>query len=70
MKYSSNKEIEVFVRHLVKEGWSYRRGGKHGQLRAPVGWPAIPVPCTPSDRRAFLNFRRDVRLAARLAGMR
>ena len=64
MRYSSAKEIDALVRQLVKEGWTFSRGGRHGRLLAPTGWPSVVVPCTPGDRRAFLNFRRDVRHAA------
>ena len=61
MKYSAGKEIDALVRHLVKSGWQFRHGGKHGRLFAPDGGPILTVPKTPSDRRAFLNFRQDVR---------
>ncbi len=61
MKYSADKEIEVLVRRLVREGWLYERRRKHGCLMPPTGRVALTVPCTPGDRRAFLNFRRDVR---------
>lgn len=61
MKYSADKEIEVLVRRLVREGWQYERRRKHGCLMPPNGRSALTVPCTPGDRRAFLNFRRDVR---------
>lgn len=60
MKYSTAKEINVLVRQLIREGWSFRHGGKHGRLRAPDGCSSLSVPCTPGDRRAFLNFRQHV----------
>lgn len=62
MKYSSEKKIDGLVRKLVKAGWLFTRGGKHGRLQPPSGH-ALTVPCSPSDRRAYLNFRRDVRSA-------
>ncbi len=61
MKYSSGKEIDALVRRLVQEGWHFRRGSRHGQLYSPRGWPRVIVPTTPGDRRAFMNFRQDVR---------
>lgn len=67
MKYSSAKEIDVLVRRLVKKGWTFWHGGKHGRLKAPTGGPTLVVPCTPGDRRSFLNFRSDVRNAAAVA---
>lgn len=64
MKYCSSKEIDVLVRQLVRQGWSFTRGKKHGRLRPPCGRTALTVPGTPSDCRAFLNFRRDLRHVA------
>lgn len=61
MKYSADKDIHRLVRELVGAGWSYGRGARHGRLRAPAGLGVLTVPNTPSDRRAFLNFRQDVR---------
>jgi len=66
MKYCAAKEIDQLVRQLIHQGWSFRRGGKHGRLRSPAGKVTLSVPSTPSDRRAFLNFRRDIRHAVGL----
>lgn len=68
MKYSSCKELNVLIRQLVREGWSYSQGRKHGKLSPPVGDDRITVPGSPSDWRAVMNFRRDVREARRLDG--
>ncbi len=57
------KEIKTLVKWLIRQGWSFHKGSKHGRLRAPSGLPTLTVPGTPGDRRAFLNFRRDVRRA-------
>ena len=46
---------------LIKSGWKYYRGAKHGRLNAPCGRSTLTVPTTPSDKRAFMNFRQDVR---------
>jgi hypothetical protein len=60
MKYSKDKNIATVVGRLVQNGWQYHMGGRHGKLVSPAGrW--IPVPCTPSDHRAFQNFKRDIR---------
>lgn len=67
MKYCAMKEIDSLVKGLVRQGWSFQKGGKHGRLRAPSGRATLTVPATPSDRRAFLNFRRDVRQALALS---
>ena len=60
MKYSSQKDIDKLVRTLVREGWLYWRGGKHGRLQAPFADAKLTVPGSPSDMNAFENFRRDV----------
>ncbi|MRR51461.1 MAG: hypothetical protein EG825_11195 [Rhodocyclaceae bacterium] len=67
MKYCTAKEIDCLVKQLIRQGWSFQKGRKHGRLSAPTGQPTLTVPCSPSDRRAFLNFRRDVRHSFRQA---
>lgn len=68
MKYCSSKDIDALVRQLVRQGWSFTRGKKHGRLRPPSGQPVLTVLGTPSDCLAFLNFKRDLRQAALGAG--
>jgi hypothetical protein len=63
MKYSRSKEIESIVRDLVDQGWLFWWGGKHGRLRHPRGFPVLTVPTSPGDRRALMNFLKDVRRA-------
>lgn len=65
MKYCSAKDINTLVRQLVLSGWTFRWRGKHGRLSAPAGKPTLTVPGSPSDRRALLNFRQDIRHAQR-----
>lgn len=60
MRYCKDRAISDFVRELIQNGWKYRVGGRHGKLVSPSG-SRIPVPCTPSDHRAFENFKRDIR---------
>lgn len=60
-RYSTSKEINTLVRQLVRDGWQFKRGGQHGKLYAPNSAACLSVPSTPSDQRAFLNFRQDVR---------
>lgn len=63
VKYCSCQEINTLVKGLVRTGWTFFRGGKHGRLREPSGKTTLTVPRSPSDHRAFLNFRRDVQHA-------
>lgn len=65
MKYCASKDFNVLVKQLVRMGWAFRRGAKHGRLISPDGGPALTVPGSPSDHRALQNFRRDVRHAQR-----
>lgn len=60
MRYSNNKEVAALVQTLIKSGWQYMNGKKHGKLIAPNG-RRLAVPGTPSDWRAPINFRRDAR---------
>lgn len=63
MKYCSNKDIEQAIRRLVREGWCYRHGSKHGRLTHPSGWPTLTVAKTPSACRSYQYFRSDLRQA-------
>mgnify|MGYP003600431921 CR=1 FL=1 len=60
MYFSKNKEIDQLVQKLIQFGWSYAKG-RHYKLFPPNGCGMVIVPGTPGDRRAFQNFRRDVR---------
>lgn len=60
VKYSTNKDIARLVRELVRQGWHFQRGSRHGKLRSLSG-RYLTVPGSPSDWRAFKNFERDAR---------
>ena len=45
---------------MIISGWQYHRGKKHGLLIAPSG-NKLTIPSTPSDYRAFYNFRQQVK---------
>jgi hypothetical protein len=66
MKYSKCKEIDSLVSRLVRRGWSFQWGGKHGKVGHPTHGGKIIVPKTPSDYRAYLNFRSDVKRLLRV----
>ncbi len=59
MKYCACKDINREVRARVRDGWIFERRRKHGRLVSPSGG-VVCVPSTPSDCRAFYNFRREV----------
>lgn len=60
MYFSKDKDINKLVRKLLQLGWTYVKG-RHYKLYPPNGSSMLVVPSTPSDRRAFQNFRSDVR---------
>ena len=60
MYLSKNSKINNLVKELLLNGWSIVRKKRHTIIMNPSG-QKIPVPCTPSDRRAFYNFRSNVR---------
>ena len=53
---------------LIKSGWKVKNGSKHARVISPVGYH-LTVPSTPSDRRAWLNFSRDIRQINNKQGM-
>lgn len=59
MKYSNDKDMNREIRALVRKGWQFKMGRKHGRLISPAGGN-ICVPSTPSDRRALCNLRGHV----------
>ena len=60
MKYSKSKELNQIVRTLVRDGWSFRWGGKHGRISHPSGHPTLTVSTSPRDWRTVENFRHQI----------
>jgi hypothetical protein len=58
-QFSKDKDINKLVRSLIHVGWRYQFCKKHRAIVSPMG-KKLFIPGTPSDRRAFYNFRRDV----------
>ncbi|PKG76238.1 hypothetical protein CXF86_01795 [Shewanella sp. GutCb] len=60
-KYSSDKNINNLVYQMIKQkGWEEYRHTRHLILQSSNG-RKLTVPGSPSDRRAFNNFKSDVR---------
>lgn len=59
-KYSTDKNIDSLVRDLLKENWQPTKRKRHWQVVSPKG-KALTIPLTPSDGRAFMNFRSDIK---------
>lgn len=68
-RYSTDSGINDMVKQLVKEGWCFEWGGKHGKLIAPHKAVILTVPSSPSDWRASRQFRADLRRHLRLRGL-
>jgi len=60
MRYSKDKNLDRLVKSLVGCGAGIDRGKKHRKLRLKNG-RFVVIPSTPGDRRAFQNFKHDVR---------
>lgn len=59
MRYSSNKDLDALIRAAIADGYKFRHGSKHDQLRTPSG-RLVVIPRTPSDWRSIKNVRRDL----------
>lgn len=64
-KFSSDKNINTLVHWLLKQRRWQIRQGRHSVLISPTG-QRLAIPSTPSDHRAYLNFKHDV---SRLQGL-
>lgn len=60
MKFSQCKEVHQLVKSLVKAGWEPIKKSRHWQVRSPKG-DVLTIPNTPSDGRALMNFKSDLR---------
>lgn len=65
MRYSRNKDYQVFVRQLVSGGeWMFlpQNGRKHSVLKHRLTGRKIPTPGSPDqDLHGLLNFKSTVR---------
>ena len=60
-KYSRDKNINELVKRLLKHyGWKLKKQNRHPVSVSPSGQQQT-IPCTPSDYRAFKNFKHDIR---------
>ena len=58
-KFSSDKDINKFIRKLINTGWTASRGKKHWKISHQNG-RKVTVAGSPSDRRAILNLKKQV----------
>ena len=60
-KYSASREIDTLVKELISNGWVPQKKKRHWQIVPPDGGKPCTIPKTPSDGRAYLNFKCDVK---------
>ena len=56
------KDIRRVFKALEAQGWRIDRGKRHFKCKAPNGG-LVTIPSTPSDHRALLNARAQLRRA-------
>jgi len=61
MRYTTDKDVNKVIQHLVKNDWEFRYGSKHGKLLCPDGVQKLTVAMTPSDHRYSTICRQSVR---------
>lgn len=61
MRYTSSKDLNKFIVSLIKMGWCFEHGGKHGKLKSPWTGKKYPVSLTPSDRNVLKQVRRSLK---------
>lgn len=60
MKYSSDKDINKYVKKLITSGWSIEKTSKHWRLVSPTGIKYI-FSGTPSCSRAAVIFQSHIK---------
>lgn len=61
MKYCSNKDVNQLIRQLIRQGWAFQSGRKHGRLISPDSRKTLTVSKSPSDSRCLHNIQCDIR---------
>ena len=62
-KYSNDKEMNKFIRELIKNDIASFKQGKRHDFLLVNQLQKITIPGTPSARKAYLNFKTDIRRA-------
>ena len=63
--YTTNKDLNKFVKELIKIGWTPERKGKgHWQIRSPGG-TVHTIASSPGDFRTIIKFKSDIRRTQR-----
>lgn len=60
-KYSANKDFHQLIKKLIKMGWLFNHRAKHNELWSPDKSQRIVISASPSDRRAYMKFKSNLR---------
>ncbi len=59
--YCADKDVDKFIKTLIKQGWEFTRGKKHGKLTADFTALTIVISSSPSDRRYLVILKQLIR---------
>jgi len=59
--YCSDKDVNKFVKSLIKQGWTYTKGKKHGKLTADFTDVKLTISSSPGDRRYLTVLKQLMR---------
>lgn len=48
--YCSDKDVNKYIKSLIKQGWTFTKGKKHGKLSADFTDVVVTISSSPSDR--------------------
>lgn len=51
--YCCDKDVNKLIKGLIKQGWVFTRGKKHGKLTSDMAAEPIIISSSPSDRHYF-----------------
>lgn len=60
MKYSTDKDLDKYLREIVAQGWSVEVGRKHIKIRSPYKGYLVTCSLTPSCPYAHKKVKADV----------
>lgn len=61
MSLTNDRTLKDILRDAEADGWSFSKGIRHIKGKHPNGQTAT-ISVTPSDRRAYKNIQRDLKL--------
>lgn len=59
--YCADKDVNRYIKILIKQGWKFTRGKKHGKLTADFTSVTIVVSSSPSDKRYLVILKQLLR---------